>query len=318
MDLACAACGGLSDFADRYCRACGTALHTAVDERSSPMLGASHILQSVPHSVIVTALDGTISYWNRGAEALFGWSAREVLGQNILTLTPSEAVVESAADIMAQLRAGAIWSGEFALRRRDGTPFDAWVTDAPIAGPDGTLLGIVGITLDLPDRGRAPFASQEAAARLPGMHLAIRPVAHELNRRLQLVLNAVEAVDAQALQMPRLRPLLRQALEALEDTTQHPRALAPHRPAPPVPHREAMLPDLTEPLSVREMEVLALLARRFSNKEIAESLCVSWQTVAKHTNNIYQKLRVTGRRDAVERAEALGIRLSAPDPPVGA
>src|SRR4051794_21668211 len=116
MEWACAACGSPSGIADRYCRACGTALHTAGDAWSSPTLGASHVLQSVPHSVIVTTPDGTISYWNRGAEALFGWSADEVLGQNILTVTPSEAVVESAADIMAQLRAGATWSGEFALR----------------------------------------------------------------------------------------------------------------------------------------------------------------------------------------------------------
>jgi DNA-binding NarL/FixJ family response regulator len=75
----------------------------------------------------------------------------------------------------------------------------------------------------------------------------------------------------------------------------------------PVPHREGLLPDLTEPLTAREFQVLDLLARRFSNKEIAAALCVSWQTVAKHTNNIYEKLRVPGRRDAVNRARALGI-----------
>src|SRR4051812_16034916 len=110
MDLACAACDGQCSFADRYCRACGTALHTAGDERSSPTLSASHILQSVPHSVIVTAPNGTINYWNRGAEAMFGWPAEEVLGQNILTVTPSASMAESAADILAQLRAGATWS----------------------------------------------------------------------------------------------------------------------------------------------------------------------------------------------------------------
>ena len=75
----------------------------------------------------------------------------------------------------------------------------------------------------------------------------------------------------------------------------------------PVPYREAMGPELTEALTAREREVLDLLARRLSNKEVASTLHVSWQTVAKHTNNIYQKLRVAGRRDAVARAEALGI-----------
>jgi LuxR family maltose regulon positive regulatory protein len=60
-------------------------------------------------------------------------------------------------------------------------------------------------------------------------------------------------------------------------------------------------------LTVRELEVLDLVARRLSNKEIATALVVSWQTVAKHTANIYQKLRVSGRRDAVARAAALGI-----------
>jgi len=68
-----------------------------------------------------------------------------------------------------------------------------------------------------------------------------------------------------------------------------------------------MGPDLTEPLTVRECEVLGLLTRRLSNKEIAGALSVSWQTVAKHTANIYQKLRVTGRQEAVSRARALQI-----------
>jgi DNA-binding NarL/FixJ family response regulator len=79
------------------------------------------------------------------------------------------------------------------------------------------------------------------------------------------------------------------------------------RPAPPLPARESMWPELTEPLTARELAVLALLARRLTNREVADTLCVSWQTVAKYTNNIYQKLRVTSRREAVERAAALGF-----------
>ena len=50
-----------------------------------------------------------------------------------------------------------------------------------------------------------------------------------------------------------------------------------------------------------------LLAQRLSNKEIAEKLCVSATTVKGHLRNIYGKLNVSKRREAVEKAETLGI-----------
>ena len=60
-------------------------------------------------------------------------------------------------------------------------------------------------------------------------------------------------------------------------------------------------------LSKREYEVMSLLAQRLSNKEIAEKLFVSLDAVKKHLYNIYQKLNVKNRRQAVEKARALGI-----------
>jgi LuxR family transcriptional regulator, maltose regulon positive regulatory protein len=62
-----------------------------------------------------------------------------------------------------------------------------------------------------------------------------------------------------------------------------------------------------EPLSEREVEVLALLSERMTNKEIARELSISPMTVKRHTVNIYQKLSVSGRRDAVAAAFALGL-----------
>jgi LuxR family maltose regulon positive regulatory protein len=73
-------------------------------------------------------------------------------------------------------------------------------------------------------------------------------------------------------------------------------------------------PDLIEPLSERELEVLALLARRLTNKEIARALSISPMTVKRHSSNIYQKLAVGGRREAVTRASALGLMSESPLP----
>ena len=64
---------------------------------------------------------------------------------------------------------------------------------------------------------------------------------------------------------------------------------------------------LVEPLTDRELEVLALLRERLSNKEIAHMLGLSPATVKRYTVNLYGKLGVGKRRDAVIKAEALGI-----------
>lgn len=60
-------------------------------------------------------------------------------------------------------------------------------------------------------------------------------------------------------------------------------------------------------LTLREIEVLELLDKRRSDKEIAEALFVSRSTVAKHTASIYRKLGVGNRREAVVKARALGL-----------
>lgn len=65
--------------------------------------------------------------------------------------------------------------------------------------------------------------------------------------------------------------------------------------------------EIIEPLSEREIEVLSLLAERLSDKEIAERLRISPLTVRRHSVNLYQKLHVNSRRQAVSRAQALGL-----------
>ncbi|MCB0203627.1 MAG: hypothetical protein KDH89_02260 [Anaerolineae bacterium] len=65
--------------------------------------------------------------------------------------------------------------------------------------------------------------------------------------------------------------------------------------------------NLIEPLTNREMEVLEMLAQRLTAKEIAGDLFISERTVKRHTANIYQKLGVHSRQQAVASATYLGI-----------
>jgi two-component system response regulator DesR len=60
-------------------------------------------------------------------------------------------------------------------------------------------------------------------------------------------------------------------------------------------------------LSPREREVLSLIARGATNKEIADDLFLSPHTVKDHTSSLYRKLDVRNRAEAVQRAERLGL-----------
>ena len=65
--------------------------------------------------------------------------------------------------------------------------------------------------------------------------------------------------------------------------------------------------DLIEPLTERELDVLRLICEGHSNQQIAAVLIVSINTIKKHTSNIYGKLGVRNRAQAVLRAREIGL-----------
>lgn len=75
------------------------------------------------------------------------------------------------------------------------------------------------------------------------------------------------------------------------------------------PHRDSQSPNqlLIEPLSERELDVLYLMADGHTNQAIANDLFIALSTVKKHINNIYGKLNVPNRTQAINRARDLGI-----------
>jgi LuxR family transcriptional regulator, maltose regulon positive regulatory protein len=109
---------------------------------------------------------------------------------------------------------------------------------------------------------------------------------------------------------PAMVPLLSRLAESESEPGYIRRILAAFAPAPAQGKRRrdptAQL-EMVEPLTNREQEILELLARRLSDKEIAQALHISPYTVSKHTSNLYGKLQAAGRRQAVSKARALGI-----------
>ncbi|MFN2189885.1 MAG: tetratricopeptide repeat protein [Candidatus Promineifilaceae bacterium] len=70
---------------------------------------------------------------------------------------------------------------------------------------------------------------------------------------------------------------------------------------------------LAEPLSKREREILGLLAKNLTNREIADALTVALSTIKWYTKQIYNKMAVNSRQEAVARANTLGLLKELPN-----
>lgn len=78
----------------------------------------------------------------------------------------------------------------------------------------------------------------------------------------------------------------------------------PHVPARCPQPDPAWARQAVERLSRREREILPLLAARWTDREIAETLCISYRTVTTHVAHIYDKLGISSRREVVAFALA--------------
>lgn len=122
----------------------------------------AQLLDVVDQAIIAADLEGAIIYWNRFAEQLYGWTASEALGRDLVETIVSEDAQNLLTHLMDRLSGDVRWSGEIAVQRRDGDPFTALVTNAPIHDADGNLTGVVIVSFDISDRKRSEEALQRA------------------------------------------------------------------------------------------------------------------------------------------------------------
>jgi two-component system cell cycle sensor histidine kinase/response regulator CckA len=133
------------------------------------------LLANVRDSVIVTDLEGVVTYWNEGATRLFGWAAEERVGRPLLDRVPAGARVEAAA-MWHRVVAGDEFSGPFEDYRKDGSRVWVDIRVRPITETGGRVVGIIGIANDIGDRRRAED-ERDSALRLLRLQFERMPLA---------------------------------------------------------------------------------------------------------------------------------------------
>lgn len=120
-----------------------------------------NILQSMGQAVYMFRPSGEVTYWNRTAEVLFGYTEAEILGHNVGEMLFDGAAFDAAEKVMERIRLGESWSGQLRLRKKSGEVFTAMVTDSPYYKDDGILLGIVEVSHDVHSFSQQPISSVE-------------------------------------------------------------------------------------------------------------------------------------------------------------
>lgn len=140
----------------------------ATDPFQDPAALMAAIVACSADAIVAKYLDGTIASWNDGAERLYGYTAAEAIGHNMVMLVPAERD-EELAGILTRVRADRPVSHFDTQRvRKDGRVVDVSISESPIRDRAGLIVGTTTITRDVTElkatRDEALVAAEQRAA----------------------------------------------------------------------------------------------------------------------------------------------------------
>lgn len=120
------------------------------------------MLESLGEAVMAVDFDANVTYVNRLAEQMYGFTLAEVYGESAAGVSEADITEEKAKQVVEQLRSGRNWTGSMLVTTRTGRTLPVRAMTSPIRDRSGTPVGIISILQDISDLAEANQALIES------------------------------------------------------------------------------------------------------------------------------------------------------------
>ncbi|OGR88659.1 MAG: hypothetical protein A3A86_06375 [Elusimicrobia bacterium RIFCSPLOWO2_01_FULL_60_11] len=171
--------GSISDVTDRK-------------EAEKVLLQLASIVESSNDAIIGRTLEGTVTSWNLGAEKMYGYAAREIIGKSVSILFPEDRKNEFDAITETIKKGEAIRNSETVRIKKDGAPLQVSLTISPLKDSKGGIVGASIIARDITERKHLENIVLQSE-KLSAVGQLAAGLAHEINNPLGVILGFAQS-----------------------------------------------------------------------------------------------------------------------------
>jgi PAS domain S-box-containing protein len=174
-----------------------------------------------PDAIIVMTVKGTITFWNKGAEKLYGWTKEEAVGKNSHVLLET-VFPQSIKEILLELKNGKNWTGQLTHRTKEGNQVlvqSRWLSEVD---KNGEITNILESNIDITQRKLLEKQVKDSE-RLVAIGATAGMVGHDIRNPLQAITSDLYLVKSDLDSVPEgeVKEGIKESLEGIEKNVEY-------------------------------------------------------------------------------------------------